>query len=164
MENEAKHKPSERVNIEKLKKPATRQCHAPELNDKLRQSSISNMSPNEAWKTTSEICKETAKGAFGTKEANQKPSSSNDVQELSSKQKKLRDGAESNQNKQQRKQLEKERNKVLKKPRNQLKFEKTAKQDEELKEIEAYKNDSSKYYQAMRKVISKKPKKSTQNL
>ena len=38
--------------------------------------------------------------------------------------KKLRDEAESNQNKQQRQQLKKERNKVLKKLRNQLKFEK----------------------------------------
>ena len=56
------------------------------------------MSPNEAWKTTSEICKETAKGALGTKEANQKPSTSKEMQELLSKQKKFRDEAESNQN------------------------------------------------------------------
>ena len=72
------------------------------------------MSPNEAWKTTSEICKEIAEGVLGTKKANQKPSISKEVQELSSKQKKLRDEAESNQNKQQRQQLKKERNKVLK--------------------------------------------------
>ena len=68
-----KQKPSERVNIKKLQEPATRQLHAPELNDKLRQSSISNMSPNEAWKTTSEICKETAKSVLESKEANKKP-------------------------------------------------------------------------------------------
>ena len=51
------------------------------------------MSPNKAWKTTSKICKETAKGASGTKEAKE-------VQESSSKQKKLIDEVESNQNKQ----------------------------------------------------------------
>ena len=57
------------------------------------------MSPNDAWKTTSEICKETAKRVLGTKEANKKPSKSKEVQKLSSKQKKLRDEAESSQNK-----------------------------------------------------------------
>ena len=36
--------------------------------------------------------------SLGTKEANQKPSTSKEMQELSSKQKKLRDEAESNQN------------------------------------------------------------------
>ena len=41
---------------------------------------------NEAWKTTSEICKETAKVVFGTKEIDQKPSTSKEVHELSSKQ------------------------------------------------------------------------------
>ena len=44
------------------------------------------MFPNEAWKTTSEICKETAKVVFGTKEIDQKPSTSKEVHELSSKQ------------------------------------------------------------------------------
>ena len=141
-----KHKPSERVNIEELKEPATRQLYASELNDKLRRSRISNMSPNETWKTTSEICKETAKGASGTKKANQKPSTSKEVQELSAKQKKLRDEIESSQNKQRKQQLKKERNKVFNKLKNQLKFEKTAELDKELKEIEAYKDDPGKHY------------------
>ena len=71
-----KHKPSETVNIEKLKEPVNKHLYASELNDKLRQSSISNMSPNEAWKRTSGICKETAKRVLGTKEANWKLSTS----------------------------------------------------------------------------------------
>ena len=74
--------------------------------------------------------------------------------------KEMRDEAESNQNKQQRQRLKTERNKVFKKLRNQLKSKKTAELDEELKVIEAYKDDPSKYYQAMGKVNSKKPKKS----
>ena len=41
----------------------------------------------------------------------------------------------------------------------QLKFEKTAELGKKLKEIEAYKDDPSKYYQAMGKVNSKKLKK-----
>ena len=57
------------------------------------------MSTNEAWKIASEICQESGKGVLGTKEANQKPLTSKEVQELSSKQKKLRDEAESSQNK-----------------------------------------------------------------
>ena len=76
------------------------------------------MSPNEAWKTTSEICKESAKGVLGAKQANERPSTSNEVQELSLKQKKLRNEVESSQNKQRRQQLKKERNKVLSKLRN----------------------------------------------
>ena len=69
--------------------------------------------------------------------------------------KKLRDEAESSQNKQRRQQLKKERNTVLNKLRNQFNFEKTAELDEGLKDIEAYKDDASKYYQPMRKVNSK---------
>ena len=76
------------------------------------------MSPNEAWKTTSEICKESVKGVLGAKQANEKPSTSNEVQELLLKQKKLRNEVESSQNKQRRQQLKKERNKVLNKLRN----------------------------------------------
>ena len=57
------------------------------------------------------------------------------------------------------KKLKKERNKVLSKIRNQLKFEKVPEMDEELKEIQACKDDPSKYYQAIRKANSKKPKK-----
>ena len=69
--------------------------------------------------------------------------------------KEIRDEAEFNKaNKQQRQQLKTEKNKVLKKLRNLLKFYKTAEMDEELKVIEAYKDDPSKYYKAMRKVNS----------
>ena len=100
-----------------------------------------------------------SKGVLGTNNANQKSSTSKEVQELSSKQMKLRDEAESSQNKQWGKKLKKERNKVLSKIRNQLKFEKVPEMDEELKEIQACKDDPSKYYQAIRKVNSKKPKK-----
>ena len=117
------------------------------------------MSPNEAWKIASEICQESGKGVLGTKEANQKPLTSKEVQELSSKQKKLRDEAESSQNKWRRQQLKKEKDKILDILRNQFKFEKIAEIDEELKEMKVYKDNPIKYYQAMRKVNSKKPKK-----
>ena len=60
--------------------------------------------------------------------------------------KEMRDEAESNQNKQQRQWLKAERNKVFKKLRNQLKSKKTAELDEELKVIEAYKDDPSIYH------------------
>ena len=67
----------------------------------------------------------------------------------------IKDEAEFNKaNKQQRQQLKTEKHKVLKKLRNLLKFKKTAEMDEELKVIEAYKVDPSKYYKAMRKVNS----------
>ena len=67
----------------------------------------------------------------------------------------IKDEAEFNKaNKQQRQQLKTEKNKVLKKLRNLLKFKKTVEMDEELKVIEAYKVDPSKYYKAMRKVNS----------
>ena len=82
------------------------------------------MSPNDAWKETSDICKGTVKRVLGTKEAYQKPSTSKEVQKLSSKQKNLRDEAESNQDKPRRQQLKKERNKVLNRLKSQLKLEK----------------------------------------
>ena len=71
---------------------------------------------------------------------------------------KFRDEAESNQNKQQKQQLKRERNIILNKLRNQLKFEKTSELDEELKEVEAYKDYPSKCYQAMRSRLQKAEK------
>ena len=66
---------------------------------------------------------------------------------------------ESTVNKDKRISLQKERNTALKELKKLLKEQEVKLLDEELKEIECHKNDSTKYYQVIRKVNTRKPKK-----
>ena len=74
-------------------------------------------------------------------------------------QKKLKNDAESTIDKTERIELKKLRNLVLKQIKCQLKTESNNRLDEELQDIERYKDDSNKCYQAIRKVDSHKPRK-----
>ena len=75
-------------------------------------------------------------------------------------QKKLRDDAESSQNKEIRAKLKKERNKTLKEIKKILSTEQNLILEEKLKEIEKHKDDSNKYYHAIRAINTYRPKKS----
>ena len=82
-----------------------------------------------------------------------------DYSQISAKQKKLRGDIESTKDKAKRRALRKERNETLKELKRLFKEQENKLLDEELKEIERYKIDSSKCYQAIRKVNSRKPQK-----
>ena len=79
--------------------------------------------------------------------------------ELSQKQKQLKNEADSCQSKDKRREINKNRNNVMKKIRKRVRYNEDKKLDKQLIQIEAYKDDSNKCYQAIRILNSKKPKK-----
>ena len=81
------------------------------------------------------------------------------MRELSSQQKKLKNDAESTTDKTKLLQLKQQRNSVMRQIKQQVMMETNAQLDKELQDIERYKDDSNKCYQAIRKINSQKPKK-----
>ena len=83
--------------------------------------------------------------------------------ELSQKQKQLNNEADSCQSKDKRREINKNRNNVMKEIRKRVRYNKDMKLYKQLIQIEAYKDDSNKCYQAIRVIgplNSNKPKKS----
>ena len=146
-------------NIDKLRDPEIRKLYSTELDKKLASSKQQNETPNETWNRITTSCKETAKTILGLKQQQHKISTSEEIKQLSLQQKKLKNNAESTIDKTKRIELKKQRNLVLKQIKCQLKTESNTRLDEELKDIERYKDDSNKCYQAIRKVNSHKPRK-----
>ena len=129
-----------------------------DLQTRLEVERQENERPGTTWKRIAKACKETARDTVGIKEFSKTQLSSLTVQELSLKQKKLQADKESNQNKEQRRELNKERNKTLKQLKKELRNDNDKQLDSELQDIEKCKNDSNKYYQAIRKIQSRKPR------
>ena len=146
-------------NIDKLRDPEIRKLYSTELDKKLASSKQQNETPNETWSRITTACKETAKTILGLKQQHHKISTSEEIKQLSLQQKKLKNDAESTIDKTKHIELKKQRNLVLKQIKCQLKTESNTKLDEELKDIERYKDDSNKCHQAIRKVNSHKPRK-----
>ena len=146
-------------NIDKLKDPEIRNIYSVELNKKLASSEHQNEKPTDLWNRIAIACKETAKHVLGLKQNEHKTSTSIEIRELSSQQKKFKNDAESTTDKTKRLQLKQQWNSVMAQIKQQLKMETNTKLDKELQDIERYKDDSNKCYQAIRKVNSQKPKK-----
>ena len=146
-------------NIEKLKDPDIRNTYSVELNKKLASYEHQNEKPTISWNRIAIACKETAKHVLGLKHNQHKTSTSIEIRELSSQQKKLKNDAESTTDKTKRLQLKQQRNSVMRQIKQQLKMETNAKLDKELQDVERYKDDSNKCYQEIRKINSQKPKK-----
>ena len=144
-------------NIDKLKDPEIRNTYSVELNKKLASYEDQNEKPTVSWNRIAIACKETAKHVLGLKHNQHKTSTPIEIRELSSQQKKLRNDAESTTDKTKRLQLKQQRNSVMRQIKQQLKMETNAKLDKELLDIERYKDDSNKCYQAIRKINSHKP-------
>ena len=86
-----------------------------DLQTRLEVERQENERPDTTWKRIAKACKETAKDIVGIKEFSKTQSSSLIEQEqLSLKQRKLKADKESTQNKEQSRELNKERNKTFK--------------------------------------------------
>ena len=142
-----------------MRDPEIRKQYRDQLQDRLVNERKNDEHPNDSWNKISQICKETAKDTIGIKEPNKAQSSSPTILELSKKQRKFKGDAESCQNKEQRTELKRERARTLKKLRKELRSENDNALDTELTDIENYKDDSNKCYQAIRKINSHKPRK-----
>ena len=79
--------------------------------------------------------------------------------ELSQKQKQLKNEADSCQSKDKRREINRNRNNVMKEIRKRVRYNEDMKLDKQLIQIEAYKDDSNKCYQAIRVINGNKPKK-----
>ncbi len=77
------------------------------------------------------------------------------VAELPQKQKQLKNEADSCQSKDKRREINKNRNNVMKEIRKRVRYNEYKKLDKQLIQIEAYKDDSNKCYQAIRILNSK---------
>ena len=152
-------KKSEKIDVDKLREPEIRKAYSEELETNLNRNKPQNETPNDTWNRIATTCKETASKILGFKERNKKPSSSEHIKELSEKQKKLRDEIESTTAKSKRIKLQKERNQTMTQMKQLLKDERNSILDNELQEIEKYKDDSNKFFQAIKKVNSNKPRK-----
>ena len=100
-------------NTDKFNDTETRNTYTRELRNKITQTSTQGESPDDTWKRITNSCKETAKEVIGKKEKKASNCTSEEIQQLSEKQKKLRDDAESMKDKSKRQELKKERNQTL---------------------------------------------------
>ena len=152
-------KKSERLDVNRLRDPEMSQRYRKDLKTRLEVERQENERRDTTWKRIEKACKETARNTVGIKQFSKTQSSSLIVQELSLKQRKLKTDKESNQNKEQRRELNIERNEFLKQLKKELRNDNDKQLDLELQYIEKYKDDSSKGYQAIRKIQSHKPRK-----
>ena len=145
--------------MNRLRDPEMSQRYRKDLKTRLEVERQENERRDTTWKRIEKACKETARNTVGIKQFSKTQSTSLIVQELSLKQRKLKTDKESNQNKEQRRELNIERNEFLKQLKKELRNDNDKQLDLELQYIEKYKDDSSKGYQAIRKIQSHKPRK-----
>ena len=132
-----------------------------EYQRKIRETLVlnnSNNNPDKMWKNISEACIISAKETYGLIKNKRRKHQDVELEELSLKQKKLKQNIDSTRNKEKRKNMKKKRNKIMNNIKSRLKFLEDTKYEKELKEIEQ-KNDEQKCHAAVRLLKSKKPKK-----
>ena len=108
----------------------------------------------ERWTNIAETCVKAAEEVVGRKQS-EKKSGNKEIEELSEKQKSIRN----DMNATGKEKLHKQRNKVLKEIHSKLKEEEEKKIREMVEEIEKYKDDSSKMFQAIKQLQRRKEKK-----
>ena len=106
--------------MNRLRDPEMSQKYCKDLQTRLEVERKENERPDTTWKRIAKACKETARNTVGIKEFSKTQSSSLIVQELSLKQRKLKTDKDSNQNKEQTRELNIERYKTLKQLKKEL--------------------------------------------
>lgn len=155
-----KGKRKERINIESLQHPVVQEVYQKELWSKIDELDVEeqDVCPQMKWNQITKVLKETAKNVLGTKHPLRRYQSKK-VQELSEKQKKIRNDIEATRSKQKRNKLKKERNSLLHQIQKELQKEETNKLNEKIQEIESFKEDSNRMYQVMKQLQSQNKQK-----
>jgi sorting nexin-29 len=112
----------------------------------------------EKWNRITKSCLESAKENL-EKPRSDKKYESIEITNLSCQQKKIRNDINATNNKERKIKLKKERNKIISKIHNLIQEEKITAEIEKIEELEKVKNDSTKMFQAARKLQQSKPKK-----
>lgn len=117
-----------------------------------------NETPQEKWNKTKNILLETAEKVLGKKERTSKIKQQN-LEQLKQESQKIRKQIEQTKNQNKAKELRKQRKQINKQIHKIIKDTEERDVEELLKDIEAKKDDSNKYYEAQRKLKNRKPKK-----
>ena len=146
-----------KIDVHKLEDKSKREEYQLEVKQNFTEH-MAIKEPQEQWDHITKSCIKAGEkilGMFGnrTKHDDEK------LAELSQKQKQLKNEADSCQSKDKRREINKNRNNVMKEIRKRVRYNEDKKLDKQLIQIEAYKDDSNKCYQAIRILNSKKPKK-----
>ena len=105
----------------------------------------------EKWKEITKTCTEPAEEIIGYKNKNKK-SQNEEIEDLSKKQKKLRNNINACTEKRDRKNLKQERNMILNEIHKKLQQQEKNRITEKIEQIEKYKNDSNRMFQVVREV------------
>ena len=117
------------------------------------------VNPDDIWKEVSNICIKSTQKVIGNTTTRTEKHKDEPLKKLSNLQKDLRSRIESSSKKERRIELKKERNKTINKVKARIRIIEEANLNKEIEELEMYKEDTIKYYQVMRSLNNKKPKK-----
>ena len=146
-----------KIDIEKLEDKSKRDEYQLEA----KQNFIEHVDinePQEQWDHITKSCIKAGEKILGMR-GNRIKHDDEKLAELSQKQKQLKTEADSCQSKDKRREINKNRNNVMIEIRKRVRYNEDMKLDKQLIQIEAYKDDSNKCYQAIRVINSNKPKK-----
>ena len=146
-----------RIDLGKLKNPELSQRFKEEVDSRLgNQEGFSNQ---EKWDQIVNTLKETAKDTLGTIKRTHREVSDPEIKVLSEKQKNLKLQISNETNNHLREGLKLKRNQIITKIHDILKKETTEKIDQQLKQIEQTKDDSTRMFSAIKQIQKFKPKK-----
>ena len=111
------------------------------------------------WKYLSNICIEAGKSELGTIKRNLNKLENPEIRKLSTEQKNLRDVINNTKDREIRRELQEERNNLIKKIHRLLEEEKEKVLEGKIEEIENSKNDSNKMFKVIKQIQNSKPKK-----
>ena len=150
----------EKVNIEKLADPITSAKYAVNVELKLMDAEdnqrTEHMSAQEQWNTIVEASHKSAKEVLGKRKRGQTENQT--VRILSDQQKNIHLKINAIKEESERKELKKERNKIMKEIQSELGREKQMKIEMEIREIEEAKDDSNRMFRAVKNLQRMKTK------
>ena len=149
-------KKTPKLNLDKLRDTEYRQKYKKIVEVKLEKGKTRNV--QERWTNIAETCVKAAEEVVGRKQS-EKKSGNKEIEELSQKQKSIRNDMNATNTKKGKEKLHKQRNKALKEIHSKLKEEEEKKIREMVEEIEKYKDDSRKMFQAIKQLQRRKEKK-----
>ena len=147
------------LNMQRLQDPVCRQQYSEIVAALLEEGRTSESKKKEtaqdAWNNIKQACIKAGETIIGKKFPKTKKSTSDTVKTLSQKQKQLGQQINSCCDKAERRKMQKERNSIMKNIHQIIDDEETSRIMQSVEEIETYKNDSNRMYQAVR-ILQKK--------
>lgn len=155
--NKGNNNKLEKLDKNRFKDENVRKQYQEEVKNRLVD--LEDKKPQEIWDNITKICIEAAVNSAGIKK-NGKKSQNSELIKLSSEQKKIKLDINSTRSKVKRRMLKTKRNVILKRIHEILIEEETRKIQDQVQEIEKYKDDSTRMFQSVRALNQSKEKES----